>query len=106
MRPRVNHLIWRPLVKNDSRFNKPLASTVNEEAIDIDFEGQTITVQKGDNLAAALLTAGIRDFRYTLKDKVQKAPFCMMILSPTPHNIFIYTRRLGRFSGRRYTDKV
>ena len=47
-------------------------------AISFTFDGQRLDARKGDNLAAALLAAGVRSTRQTPVSGQQRAPFCMM----------------------------
>ena len=42
------------------------------------FDGQRLDARKGDNLAAALLAAGVRSTRQTPVSGQGRAPFCMM----------------------------
>ncbi len=42
------------------------------------FDGQQYEAREGDNLAAALLVAGVRSTRRTLVSGQARAPFCMM----------------------------
>jgi predicted molibdopterin-dependent oxidoreductase YjgC len=46
--------------------------------IRLDFEGRTIRARAGDSLAAALLAAGVLDFRETPVSGAPRAPYCMM----------------------------
>ncbi|WP_342358703.1 (2Fe-2S)-binding protein [Terrarubrum flagellatum] len=43
-----------------------------------DFEGRTISAFEGENLAAALLRAGVRAFRQTPRSGAARGPYCMM----------------------------
>ncbi|WP_446505953.1 (2Fe-2S)-binding protein [Photobacterium sp. DNB23_23_1] len=42
------------------------------------WEGRSISANKGDTIAAALLAAGIRSTRDTPQSGEPRAPFCMM----------------------------
>ncbi|WP_417829573.1 (2Fe-2S)-binding protein [Thalassospira sp.] len=46
--------------------------------IHIEFEGQTITVEKGETVAAALMLAGHRKFRESSVTQEDRGPFCLM----------------------------
>ncbi len=48
------------------------------QTITIQFEGETLNVRKGINVAAALLEAGTSYFRETPVSGTPRAPFCMM----------------------------
>lgn len=68
-------LIWRCSVKTDLPFhNLASAQTMVEVALD----GSALALPEGENLAAALLAAGIRSFRRTPVSGAPRAPFCMM----------------------------
>lgn len=59
------------------------ASTYNyitkpENLVRVLFDGQDYMLPEGDNLAAALLAAGVRDLRNTPVSAEPRAPFCMM----------------------------
>ncbi len=41
------------------------------------FAGQAIQARRGDSVAAALLAAGVGDFRQTPKSGATRGPFCM-----------------------------
>jgi D-hydroxyproline dehydrogenase subunit gamma len=43
-----------------------------------DFEGRDIAARPGDSVAAALLAAGVRDFRATALSGSVRGPWCMM----------------------------
>lgn len=47
-------------------------------SVRITFEGRTIVARTGDSVAAALLTAGVLDFRDTPVSGSPRAPYCMM----------------------------
>lgn len=44
----------------------------------IEFAGQELELGEGDNLAAALLAAGVTPFRHTPVSGAPRNPFCMM----------------------------
>ncbi|RVU39787.1 (2Fe-2S)-binding protein [Hwanghaeella grinnelliae] len=44
----------------------------------VTFDGQELTLVEGENLAAALLAAGVDTFRETPVSGAPRAPFCMM----------------------------
>tara|TARA_B100000123_G_scaffold46510_2_gene30935 strand:- start:20 stop:319 length:300 start_codon:yes stop_codon:yes gene_type:complete len=46
--------------------------------IHIEFEGQTITVEKGETVAAALMLAGHGKFRESSVTREDRGPFCLM----------------------------
>jgi predicted molibdopterin-dependent oxidoreductase YjgC len=46
--------------------------------VTIDFEGQAITAEAGESLAAALLAAGITGFRRAGEDGSLRGPLCMI----------------------------
>jgi D-hydroxyproline dehydrogenase subunit gamma len=50
----------------------------NENLVEFDFEGQTVTAQAGDTVAAALLGADVTVFRATPEKDRPRGPFCMM----------------------------
>ncbi|MCC9620405.1 (2Fe-2S)-binding protein [Thalassospira sp. MA62] len=52
--------------------------TAIENPIHIEFEGQTIPVEKGETVAAALLLAGQQKFRESTVSKKDRGPFCLM----------------------------
>jgi predicted molibdopterin-dependent oxidoreductase YjgC len=57
-----------------------MSSIEREDAgqIAIEFEGQPVTAQEGDTVAAALLRAGYWTFRMTAVNGRPRGPFCMM----------------------------
>ena len=55
------------------RISKP-----KTDPITLDFEGQSIYAQPGETVAAALLAAGIVEFRTTPEKGNERGPFCMM----------------------------
>ena len=63
-------------VSNKSLFEVPSSATV--ELVTIRFDGEALRVPAGINVAAALLTRGVRDFRSTAVSGSSRAPFCMM----------------------------
>ena len=44
----------------------------------VDFDGQPLDLPEGDNLASALLAAGVGVFRHTAVSGAPRAPYCMM----------------------------
>lgn len=46
--------------------------------VDVTWEGKTLSLPEGSNLAAALLAAGVEVFRRTPVSGAPRAPFCMM----------------------------
>jgi predicted molibdopterin-dependent oxidoreductase YjgC len=52
--------------------------SASAETITISFEGEPLRVPAGINVAAALLTAGVKEFRSTAVSGATRAPFCMM----------------------------
>ncbi len=46
--------------------------------VTVRFEGRALALTEGDNLAAALLAAGVMPFRRTPVSGAPRAPFCMM----------------------------
>ena len=58
--------MFRPL----DQFRGPL--------VDIHVDGRTVRAVEGDNLAAALLAAGLRPFRMTPVSGAPREPYCMM----------------------------
>ena len=46
--------------------------------VSVRFDGEDVRLADGDNLAAALLAAGVRFFRRTPASRAPRAPFCMM----------------------------
>jgi predicted molibdopterin-dependent oxidoreductase YjgC len=63
-------------VSTESLFRIPPSSAV--EIVTITFDGLALEVPAVINVAAALLTHGIRDFRSTAVSGASRAPFCMM----------------------------
>lgn len=48
------------------------------QRVPVTFDGRTVLLRKGGNLAAELLAAGITTFRLTPVSGAPRAPFCMM----------------------------
>ena len=48
------------------------------QPVAFDFEGRTIEAQAGETVAAALLAAGVRDFRVSAEDASPRGPLCMI----------------------------
>jgi D-hydroxyproline dehydrogenase subunit gamma len=46
--------------------------------VTITFDGKDLPAHEGENLAAALLSAGLRSTRATAVSGEERAPFCMM----------------------------
>ncbi len=67
--------IWRCSVKTASPYEY-LAQPTNLVAVR--FDGQTYQMPKGENLAAALLAAGVRSTRENPGSNAPRAAFCMM----------------------------
>lgn len=42
------------------------------------FDGQTIRAEEGETIAAALLAAGVSDFRHAGEDNSPRGPYCMI----------------------------
>lgn len=60
----------------DTLFSIPAAP--HAKMVTVFFERQALQVPAGITVAAALLAAGIREFRTTPVGGVSRAPFCMM----------------------------
>jgi len=54
----------------------PILSVRVKEKVEITVDNRKIHVQKGDNLAAALMSAGVDVFRYTPKRREPRGIFC------------------------------
>ena len=48
------------------------------EAVEITLDGEPVRARRGDSVAAALLAAGIADFRRTVVSGAERGPYCMM----------------------------
>ena len=46
--------------------------------VEVNFDGETLSLPEGANLAAALLAAGVGTFRTTPVSGAPRGPFCMM----------------------------
>lgn len=46
--------------------------------VEVTWDGKTLSLPEGSNLAAALLAAGVEVFRHTPVSNAPRAPFCMM----------------------------
>lgn len=46
--------------------------------VDVTWDGETLNLPEGSNLAAALLAAGVEVFRQSPVSGAPRAPFCMM----------------------------
>lgn len=66
--------IWRCSVKTASSF----LELETGPRVDVIFDGTTLALPEGANLAAALLAAGVGTFRDTPVSGAPRAPFCMM----------------------------
>lgn len=62
-----------PDVSNPTRLEAPAGP-----AVAFTFEGHAFSAAQGDSVAAALLAAGVVDFRETPVSGVARGPFCMM----------------------------
>lgn|SRR5690625_2550292 len=49
-----------------------------EQIVQMTFDGQPLQAAEGDNLAAALLVAGVKSFRKTPQGAEPRGPYCMM----------------------------
>ncbi|MBM1817970.1 (2Fe-2S)-binding protein [Sulfitobacter pseudonitzschiae] len=74
---RVTPRIWRYSVKPASRFRE-LPTASDKALVDVRFGAQALRLPLGENLAAALLVAGIMPFRQTPVSGAPRGPFCMM----------------------------
>jgi len=61
-------------VKTDS----PFLELEDGPRVPVSFDGEPLELPEGANLAAALLTAGVRSFRRTPVSGAPRGPFCMM----------------------------
>jgi len=61
-------------VNNDLQF----LELDKKATVPVTFDGQRLNLPDGENLAAALLAAGIQTFRHTAKSGAPRGPFCMM----------------------------
>lgn len=59
-------------------FERITADKMENETFSFSFEGKRIPAQMGDTVAAALLAAGILQFRNTPVSGQPRGPFCMM----------------------------
>jgi len=50
----------------------------SEQEVTIDFEGQPIRAAAGESVAAALLAAGVAEFRLSAVSHAPRAPYCMI----------------------------
>lgn len=67
--------IWRFSVKPDSRFRRHEPPTA---PVSITWQGETLTAEAGESLAAALLAAGVDSFRSHPRDRGPRGPYCLM----------------------------
>lgn len=49
-----------------------------DKPVEIYFEGRPISAQQGDSVAAALLAAGVVDFRRSETSNESRGPYCMI----------------------------
>lgn len=63
-------------MKANSLFDVSVAD--GAATVTITFDGEALRVPAGLNVAAALLTHGIKNFRSTAVSGAHRAPFCMM----------------------------
>lgn len=56
----------------------PFLELSDAPRVAVSFDGETLELPQGANLAAALLAAGVRVFRHTPVSGAPRAPFCMM----------------------------
>lgn len=66
--------IWRCSVKTAL----PFLELDDAPLVEVSFDGVTLNLPEGMNLAAALLTVGVDIFRHTPVSGAPRAPFCMM----------------------------
>lgn len=57
---------------------QPLAGTAPPATVRIHFDGRSLSVPEGSSVAAALLQAGVREFRHSPVGGGPRAPYCMM----------------------------
>jgi hypothetical protein len=69
------HRIWSRSVSSVSPFSFLQADV---RKVSIEFDGDMLELAEGENLAAALLAAGVIRFRDTPVSSAPRAPFCMM----------------------------
>lgn len=55
-----------------------LPQTPDGQMVSLTFEGAALIVPAGVSVAAALLAAGVQDFRSSVVGQVPRAPYCMM----------------------------
>ena len=56
----------------------PFLELDDQPRVPVSFSGQVLELPLGQNLAAALLAAGVGVFRHTALSGAPRAPFCMM----------------------------
>lgn len=56
----------------------PFLELEDDPRVDVSFDGTTLRLPVGANLAASLLAAGVEVFRHTPVSGAPRAPFCMM----------------------------
>ncbi|WP_198389298.1 (2Fe-2S)-binding protein [Roseovarius faecimaris] len=56
----------------------PFLETEDAPRVDVSFDGASLSLPDGANLAAALLAVGVEVFRHTPVSGAPRAPFCMM----------------------------
>lgn len=56
----------------------PFLELESGRPVDVTWDGKTLSLTDGANLAAALLASGVEVFRHTPVSGAPRAPFCMM----------------------------
>ncbi len=56
----------------------PFLELDKKPTVSVTFDGRHLRLPDGENLAAALLAAGIQTFRHTAQSGAPRGPFCMM----------------------------
>ena len=56
----------------------PFLELESAPSVDVTWDGASLSLPEGANLAAALLAAGVDVFRHTPVSGAPRAPFCMM----------------------------
>lgn len=64
-------------MKTVSSFHK-LASQIDQANVLVEFDGRSLSLPAGANLAASLLAEDVRIFRETTVSGAPRGPFCMM----------------------------
>jgi predicted molibdopterin-dependent oxidoreductase YjgC len=60
------------------KIDLPFREMSPSSTVEVQFDGDTYALSSGMNLAAALLSAGVRSFRDTPGSGAERGPFCMM----------------------------